>query len=112
KDRLVLSPHTYGPSVFVQKQFMDPAQVNCTELEGDEAGNSDCNIVINKAKLSEGWDEHFGYLRDQGFAMVVGEFGGNMDWPAKGSVADRSRWSHITTNVDQQWQQAFVSYMK
>ncbi|MDO8341943.1 MAG: cellulase family glycosylhydrolase [Cellvibrio sp.] len=112
QDRLVLSPHTYGPSVFVQKQFMDPAQVNCTELEGDEAGNSDCNIVINKAKLSEGWDEHFGYLRDQGFAMVVGEFGGNMDWPAKGSVADRSRWSHITTNVDQQWQQAFVSYMK
>ena len=25
KDRLVFSPHTYGPSVFVQRQFMDPA---------------------------------------------------------------------------------------
>ena len=26
KERLVFSPHTYGPSVFVQKMFMDPAQ--------------------------------------------------------------------------------------
>lgn len=112
KSRLVFSPHTYGPSVFVQKQFMDPAQPNCADLEGEAAGNSDCNIVINPTRLRSGWEEHFGYLRDQGYAIVVGEFGGNMDWPQKGSITDRTLWSHITTNVDQQWQEAFASYMK
>ena len=112
KSRLVFSPHTYGPSVYVQRQFMDPAQPNCTGLEGDEAGNSDCNIVINPTLLRSGWEEHFGYLRDMGYAVVMGEFGGNMDWPQKGSITDRTRWSHITTKVDQEWQNAFVSYMK
>ena len=112
KSRLVYSPHTYGPSVFVQKHFMDPSQPACAGLEGDAAGNADCNIVIDPVKLRAGWDEHFGYLRAQGYAMVVGEFGGNMDWPQKGSISDRSKWNHITTNVDQQWQQAFVGYMK
>lgn len=112
KERLVYSPHTYGPSVFVQKHFMDPAQTECTGLEGDAAADEDCRIVINETKLRAGWDEHFGYLRAQGFAMVVGEFGGNMDWPQKGSISDRSKWNHITTNVDQQWQQAFVKYAK
>ncbi|HEY0892879.1 MAG TPA: cellulase family glycosylhydrolase [Cellvibrio sp.] len=112
KSRLVYSPHTYGPSVFVQKHFLDPAQTACAGLEGDAAADADCRIVIDAAKLRAGWDEHFGYLRAQGFAMVVGEFGGNMDWPQKGSISDRTKWNHITTNVDQQWQQAFVSYMK
>lgn len=112
KSRLVYSPHTYGPSVFVQKHFMDPAQPECEGLEGDAAAEADCNIVINETKLRAGWDEHFGYLRAQGFAMVVGEFGGNMDWPQKGTISDRNKWSHITTNVDQQWQQAFVKYAK
>lgn len=112
KDRLVYSPHTYGPSVFVQKHFLDPAQAACEGLEGDAAGDAKCNVVIDEAKLRAGWDEHFGYLRDEGFAMVVGEFGGNMDWPQKGSVSDRTKWTHITSNVDQQWQQAFVKYMK
>ena len=112
KDRLVFSPHTYGPSVFVQKHFMDPAQTNCTGLEGDAAGNSKCNIVIDPARLTPGWDEHFGYLRAQGYAVVVGEFGGNMDWPKKGTVTDQTRWAHITTNVDQQWQVAFANYAK
>jgi endoglucanase len=112
KDRVVLSPHTYGPSVFVQRQFMDPLQAGCAELEGEAAGDANCNIIINAAKLKAGWDEHFGFLRDQGYAMVVGEFGGNMDWPAKGTVVDQQRWSHITTNVDQQWQNTFVDYMK
>lgn len=112
KSRLVYSPHTYGPSVFVQKHFMDPGQPACEGLEGDAAGDADCNIVIDETKLRAGWDEHFGYLRAQGYAMVVGEFGGNMDWPQKGSISDRTKWNHITTNVDQQWQQAFVGYMK
>jgi endoglucanase len=113
KSRLVLSPHTYGPSVFVQKQFMDPAQPQCAELEGDAAAAAKCNIVINAAKLETGWQDHFGYLRDQGYAMVVGEFGGNMDWPNKATVSDQQKWSHITAGVvDTQWQTAFVNYAK
>ncbi len=112
KNQLVFSPHTYGPSVFVQRMFMDPAQSSCTGLEGDEAGDQDCNIVINPTLLRQGWEEHFGYLKQQGYAIVVGEFGGNMDWPrGQASIRDRDRWSHITGNVDQQWQEAFVQYM-
>ena len=112
KERLVFSPHTYGPSVFVQKMFMDPAQPECAGLEGDAAGDADCNIVINPALLEAGWEEHFGYLRDQGYAVVVGEFGGNLDWPqGQASLRDRERWSHITPGIDGQWQNAFVDYM-
>jgi aryl-phospho-beta-D-glucosidase BglC (GH1 family) len=85
KDRLILSPHTYGPSVFVQRQFMDPNQPECEGLDGDEAGDADCNIVIDPARLEEGWEEHFGYLKDQGYAVVIGEFGGNFDWPDDGA---------------------------
>jgi endoglucanase len=108
----VFSPHTYGPSVFVQKMFMDPAQTQCTGLEGDAAGDADCNIVINPTLLRQGWEEHFGYLKQQGFAVVVGEFGGNMDWPlGQASIRDRNRWSHITPGVDTAWQNAFVDYM-
>ncbi len=112
KDRLLLSPHTYGPSVFVQKHHMDPAQTECEGLEGDSAADLDCRIVINPTVLEQGWEEHFGYLRAQGYGILVGEFGGNMDWPNKTSQADRTAWSHITTNVDQQWQTAAVNYFK
>jgi hypothetical protein len=112
KERLVYSPHTYGPSVFVQKAFMDPAQTQCAGLEGDAAGDADCNIVINPTLLRSGWEEHFGYLRDQGYAVVVGEFGGHLDWPQGGaSLRDQARWSHITPGVDAQWQNTFVDYM-
>ncbi len=113
KDRLLFSPHTYGPSVFVQKHFMDPTQTECEGLEGDEAGHADCRIVINPEILEQGWEEHFGYLRELGYGILIGEFGGNMDWPAaKSSPADRALWSHITTNVDQQWQQTAANYFK
>lgn len=112
KERLVYSPHTYGPSVFVQKMFMDPAQPECEGLEGDAAGDADCNIVIDPTLLRAGWEEHFGYLRDEGYAVVVGEFGGNMDWPlGQASLRDRERWSHITPGIDQEWQTAFVDYL-
>jgi endoglucanase len=112
KERLVFSPHTYGPSVFVQRMFMDPAQSQCSGLEGDAAGDADCNIVINPTQLRAGWEEHFGYLRDLGYAVVVGEFGGNLDWPrGQASLRDQARWSHITAPVDAQWQDAFVDYM-
>ncbi len=111
-DRLVFSPHTYGPSVFVQKMFMDPAQPECAGLEGDAAGDAQCNIVIDPALLRSGWEEHFGYLKSLGYAVVVGEFGGNLDWPAgQASIRDRNRWSHITPGVDADWQNTFVDYM-
>ena len=112
KERLVLSPHTYGPSVFVQRQFMDPAQPACQGLEGDAAGDAKCNLVIDAAKLRAGWDEHFGYLREQGFAIVVGEFGGNLDWPAGTTpIRDRDRWGYLAPGFDSEWQNIFVDYM-
>jgi aryl-phospho-beta-D-glucosidase BglC (GH1 family) len=112
KDRLIFSPHTYGPSVFVQKQFLDPSQPQCADLEGDAAGDEKCNIVIDPAVLKKGWDEHFGYLRDQGYAVLVGEFGGNWDWPKGASQAEQNRWSYISSGVDAKWQNAFVDYAK
>ncbi|AJQ94803.1 glycoside hydrolase family 5 protein [Gynuella sunshinyii] len=112
KDRLVLAPHTYGPSVYVQSHFLDSAQSECEGLEGDEAAAKDCNIVIDSNKLRKSWHQHFGFLRDQGYAVVVGEFGGNMDWPmSKSSQAVKDQWSHIKTDVDAQWQHKFVNYM-
>jgi hypothetical protein len=113
KERLVYSPHTYGPSVFVQKMFMDPAQPQCAGLEGDAAGEAKCNIVINPTLLRQGWEEHFGYLKDMGYAIVIGEWGGNMDWPrGKTSLRDQARYSYLTdSTVDEQWQNAFVDYL-
>jgi aryl-phospho-beta-D-glucosidase BglC (GH1 family) len=112
RDRLVFSPHAYGPSALVRKQFMDPAQPQCAALEGDAAGNARCNIVINPQLLRSGWEEHFGYLKQLGYAVVVGEFGGNLDWPAgHASIRDRNRWGYLTPGSDAQWQDAFVSYM-
>jgi endoglucanase len=112
KDRLVLSPHVYGPSVFVQKSFMDPAQPACAGLEGDAAGDAKCNIVINPTVERAGWEEHFGYLKAQNYAMVVGEFGGNLDWPAgQASIRDRNRYSYLAPGTDAAWQNAFVDYL-
>ena len=111
KDRLVFSPHTYGPSVFVQRQFMDPAQTQCTGLEGDAAGDARCNVVINPTLLRNGWEQHFGYLKAQGFAIVMGEFGGNLDWPGgAAAIRDRNRFGYIAPGTDSQWQNAFVDY--
>lgn len=112
KDRLVLSPHAYGPSVFVQPMYMDPSQPKCDGLKGHEAGEAKCNIVIDPVRLKPSWEEHFGYLRDQGYAMVMGEFGGNMDWPDKASLGDQKLWGgHITPGVDKEWQAVFTDYM-
>lgn len=115
KERLIISPHTYGPSVFVQKQFIDPSQPECKDLEGDAAGDAQCKLVINAAKLEAGWEEHFGFLRDQGYAIVIGEFGGLMNWPDGAEVRNQNRWGYIknvSPGIDGQWQQTFVNYMK
>jgi aryl-phospho-beta-D-glucosidase BglC (GH1 family) len=112
-SKLVFSPHTYGPSVFPQKMFMDPAQPECVGLEGDAAGDAKCQMVINPTLLRSGWEEHFGYLKDLGYAVVVGEFGGNLDWPlGQASIRDRNRFSYLTDKtVDAKWQNAFVDYL-
>jgi len=112
KDRLVFSPHSYGPSVAVQNYFLDPNQTACVGLEGDAAGDAKCKIVIDPVKLKAGWEEHYGYLKDMGYAVVVGEFGGNLDWPAgQASIRDRNRWGFLTPGTDADWQNAFVDYL-
>jgi len=112
KDRLVFSPHSYGPSVAVQGYFLDPNQTACVGLEGDAAGDAKCKIVIDPVKLKAGWEEHYGYLKDMGYAVVVGEFGGNLDWPAgQASIRDRNRWGFLAPGTDADWQNAFVDYL-
>lgn len=111
KDRLVISPHVYGPSVFVQGHFMNG---ECAELEGDEAAEAGCQIDIqgNAATIKAGWEEHFGYLRDENYAIIIGEYGGNMDWPQKGvREAEKDMWGHVTNNPDQAWQELLGDYM-
>ncbi len=113
KSKLVYSPHTYGPSVFVQQMFADlTAQPECAGLDGEAFGDTKCNIVINQGILDRGWHEHFGYLRAKGYAIAIGEWGGNMDWPNKSELRHQTRFSYLTDKTtDQQWQNAFVDYM-
>ena len=110
KDRLILSPHTYYQSVFVQNHFLDLSQSECG-LDGDAAGEAGCDIVIDPDVLEAGWEEHFGYLRDQNYAVLVGEFGGKMDWPLSAETYYSELWGHVTSTVDKEWQTALVDYM-
>jgi aryl-phospho-beta-D-glucosidase BglC (GH1 family) len=112
KNKLVFSPHTYGPSVYQQKMFTDPAQPECANLEGDALADKKCQIVINQARLDAGWHEHFGYLKSLGYAVAIGEFGGNMDWPKKASQHAQSIFNYLNDPAtDQKWQNAFVDYL-
>jgi len=54
-NKLVFSPHVYGPDVFAQPYFAAP----------DFPDN-----------LPPIWDQHFSFLADQGRVVAVGEFGG------------------------------------
>ncbi len=54
-DKLVLSPHVYGPDVYAQSYF------------------SDSNFPANMSGI---WDTQFGFLVDQDITIVPGEFGG------------------------------------
>jgi endoglucanase len=54
-NRLVLSPHVYGPDVFAQPYF------------------SASNFPDNMPAI---WDAHFGAVRAQGYSVVIGETGG------------------------------------
>lgn len=75
EDKLVFSPHVYGPDVFAQPYFSDPSF---------------------PANMPAIWDQHFGFLADQGRILAPGEFGGR--YGIGGDPAD----------VD--WQNALVDY--
>jgi endoglucanase len=113
KSKLVYSPHTYGPAVCTQPHFADlDAQPECTGLVEDAFGDARCQIVINPTILEKGWEEHFGYLRSLGYAIAIGEFGGNMDWPNKSEQRHQTRYAYLTNkNSDEQWQNAFADYL-
>ncbi len=113
KSKLVYSPHCYGPAVCTQPMFADlDAQPECEGLVEDAFGDKKCQIVIKPAKLIPGWHEHFGYLRALGYAICIGEFGGNMEWPNKSESRHQKRYSYLTNrNSDEQWQQVFVDYL-
>lgn len=113
KSKLVYSPHCYGPAVCTQPMFADlDAQPECAGLGEDAFGDMKCQIVINSAILEKGWHEHFGYLRALGYAVCVGEFGGNMDWPNKSESRHQKRYGYLTNKKsDEQWQNAFVKYL-
>jgi hypothetical protein len=121
KDRLCFAPHTYGPSVYVQRQFVDQTQAGCANLEDDAAGKAKCKLVVERsnaatvALLRKGWDEHFGYLVKQGYCVMMGEWGGYKTWPqnpVKPSAA--TTWAHLPKNVlyDFEWQNILADYMK
>ncbi len=121
RDRLCFSPHTYGPAVFVQKQFVDQSDPKCVGLEDDAAGKAGCKLIVERSNadavklLRKGWDEHFGYLVKEKFCVIPGEFGGFKDWPAnpvKPSAA--TVWAHLPTTVryDWEWQNILVDYFK
>ncbi len=112
KSKLVFSPHCYGPAVCTQPMFADlDAQPECAGLVEDAFGDAKCIIKINPDKLIPGWHEHFGYLRALGYAICIGEFGGNMDWPNKSESRHQRRYSYLTDKTtDEQWQKAFVDF--
>ncbi len=111
KTKLVFTPHSFGPSVFVQSMFTDPNQPACAGLDGENAGDALCNMAINPATLEQGWEEHFGYLKSLGYAVAV-EFGGNMDWPRGADLRTQNRYSYLTDfTLDLLWQNAFVNYL-
>ncbi|SHO55499.1 cellulase family glycosylhydrolase [Vibrio quintilis] len=112
KNRLVISPHTYGPSVSVQPQFVDQTDSDCVGLSEDAAAKAKCNIVIKPAMLKKGWEEHFGYLKDKGYAVILGEFGGHYDWPKSGAIRIQDLWDFLpNSDYDKKWQNALVDYM-
>ena len=114
KSMLVYSPHVYGISVFVGKQFVSQTPAICAGLSGDAAGDNHCPLIMpSAATLAQGWDSQWGYLKAQGYGIVIGEWGGNMQWPrGKASLRDQARFSYVTdTTIDQQWQNAFASYL-
>jgi endoglucanase len=114
RERLCFSPHAYGPSVFVKPHFLDQSKADCKGLEGDAAGEAGCGLLLDPAVLRTSWEEHFGYLKDDGYCVIVGEFGGYKDWPVNPlEPAEAEIWSHLPAQAryDWQWQNQFADYL-
>jgi endoglucanase len=67
-DRLVYSPHVYGPSVSVASYFSDPTYPN---------------------NMPGIWNTHFGHLFGKGYTVIPGEFGGKYLTNAQKSLDDK-----------------------
>jgi len=77
-NKLVYSAHDYGPGVFNQGWFNDPAF---------------------PANLPQVWDKHWGYIAKQGIAPVLlGEFGGKSVGVDKEGVWQRSLLDYLKKN--------------
>ena len=63
-DHLVLSPHTYGPDTYPQSYM------------------SDANFPNNMPGI---WEQRFGHFVQQGYSVILGEFGGQF---GRGDVRD------------------------
>ncbi len=77
RDKLVLAPHFYGPDVYMHPYFND---------------------ALFPGNMPAIWQEHFGFARDLGYAVVPTEFG--------------SRYGHGGLELDKQWFDAAVEWMK
>jgi endoglucanase len=77
-DRLVYSPHTYGPGVYPQPWFNDPSFPD---------------------NMPEIWDRHWGYVHKQGLAPVMlGEFGGRSVQDDREGIWQRALVSYLKEN--------------
>ena len=54
-SKLVYSPHVYGPSVYLQKYFLEPG------------------FPTNMPRV---WEQHFAFAQGLGTPIVIGEIGG------------------------------------
>lgn len=72
-SRLVYSPHAYGPSVYDGHDYFQQAAF--------------------PNNMPAVWESHFGFLKDKGYVLAVGEFGGRLE------------------GKDLLWQEAFVKYL-
>ncbi len=77
ENKLVLSPHVYGPDVFVQPYF------------------NDATFPDNMPDI---WETHFGYLVDRGYSVIIGEFGGR--YGNGGDSRDRAWQDAIVNYMD------------
>lgn len=66
RNRLVLSPHVYGPDVYVQPYF------------------NDSNFPSNMPAI---WDAQFGFAASLNYGLVIGEFGGKY---GQGNAKDKT----------------------
>ena len=74
QNKLVFSPHIYGPDVYWQSYF------------------SDTNFPANMSAI---WDKQFGYLAQKGYTIIPGEWGGKYGTNG-GSSSDVSLQDNLT----------------